>query len=244
MGIDQLRIAGQRHRHRVDREVAAGEVGGERRRADLGERAGVSVGLAARRRQVDLEAVDAHGRGVEALVGAHLPTEPPGQLAHLALDGDVDVRPLAGQAADRARRRRPDRRRSRSRPRAGARSRAAPPGAPRVARARSWRWGATSRLLYGAFGPVPYHDGLRGWLACSTSGAPGASGAGLPWPAAPPSSVAGAAIAVYLITKRPEDVSNPDAAFQQAEAGGDQDGRLAALRPRPRSAPATCRPRT
>ena len=97
MGIDQLGIAGQRHRHRVDREVAAGEVGGKRRRANLGEGAGTRVGLAAGRRQVDLEAVEEHGRGGEALVAAHLPAQAPGQLGHLALDRDVDVRPVASE---------------------------------------------------------------------------------------------------------------------------------------------------
>ena len=94
MRIDQLRFADQRHRHRVDREVAAGEVLGQRRRANLGKRSGMSVSLRTGGGQVDLEAVDPHGRRAEALVRTHLPTEPPGHLANLALDRDVDVRPL------------------------------------------------------------------------------------------------------------------------------------------------------
>ena len=50
-------------------------------------------------------------------------------------------------------------------------------------------------------------------------------------------AVAGLALAVYLTTKRPGDVSNPDAAFTQQKPAGDQDGGLAALRPRPRAHP-------
>ena len=47
--------------------------------------------------------------------------------------------------------------------------------------------------------------------------------------------VGGVALVAYLVTKRPGDVSNPDAAVPRAEAAGAEDGRLAALRPRPRA---------
>ena len=97
MRIDELRIAPQRDRHRIDGEIAAGEVGGQGCGVHLRERAGARVGLAARRRQIDLEAVDANRRGAEALVGARLPTQSPGELRNVALHRDVDVHPPATQ---------------------------------------------------------------------------------------------------------------------------------------------------
>ena len=73
---------------------------------------------------------------------------------------------------------------------AASRRRSIPGSAARRSPSRSGLdlgFGGRHRAVYGAFGPVPYHDGLRGWLACSTSGAPGAPGAGLPWRAGLPS---------------------------------------------------------
>ena len=236
MGIDQLSIAGQRHRHRVDREVAAGEVGGQRRRANLGERARVSVRLGCA-----LPPGRPRGRRPARPLcrsaRAHR-TSPPSRRASSATSPSTATSMSArrGQAADRARRRRPDMRRSPSRPRAGARSREAPPGAPRVARARSWRWGATSRLFMGPSDPFPT-------MTAFADGSPARHLALVERPAPARRGRRRCRGRGRRGDRRLPDHQAPGGRLQsrrrlsQAEAGSDQDGRLAAVRARPPAHP-------
>jgi hypothetical protein len=97
VGIDQFGFTLQRHRHRVDGEVAPGEVLTQRRRLHLGQRPRTRIGLGARGGQVDLE-VSQHGLGgSEALMLDHLTTQPPGDLRRVTLDHDVHVAAGAAQ---------------------------------------------------------------------------------------------------------------------------------------------------
>jgi len=73
--VDQGWLRRQRDRHRVDGEVAASEIFGDRRRGDGGQRSGPLVGLGTGPGEVDVEAVDADRGGGEALVLDHLAAE-------------------------------------------------------------------------------------------------------------------------------------------------------------------------
>ena len=95
VGIDQLDLAPERERHRVDREVAARQIDADRRRRDLGQRPGPWVALAPGPRQVDLAAADRQRCGPEALVAAGLDAEPIEHRVELAVDGDVELGRLA-----------------------------------------------------------------------------------------------------------------------------------------------------
>ena len=64
--IDEARVAGESERHRVDREVATGQVVGERGRANGRQRPRVLVRLGAGRREIDRGAADARGGRAEA----------------------------------------------------------------------------------------------------------------------------------------------------------------------------------
>ena len=94
MRIDQPRLAGQRQRHRVDREVTAGEVVREARGANGRQRARLLVELGARRREIDGEARHLRRSGAEPLVHARRRVEPArerGDVGRRRLDGDVEV---------------------------------------------------------------------------------------------------------------------------------------------------------
>jgi hypothetical protein len=91
VGVDEDDVTHQRNGHRVDREVAPREVVLERRRRHRRERARVGVGLGAGAREVDLEFVELHGCGPEALVLGHLSTERGGEAGDVVLGDEVDV---------------------------------------------------------------------------------------------------------------------------------------------------------
>jgi hypothetical protein len=178
MRIHQRRLAGDRERHRVDREVAAGEVVRDSRRADGREGAGPLVGLGTGRRQIDRRAPDAGRRRAEAVVHPRAGIEPPRERKDrtgLGLDREVDVDPILPQdqitdsATDQEHRQvlgggshRGDRRH-----RLGALAEA-------LGRHVLLRW----RHLKGAERRHPYHDLFPGCPVCSTSGARGPSGSG------------------------------------------------------------------
>ena len=104
VGVDQLRLPAQRDRHRVDREVAPGEVVEEAGGLDLRQCPGVRVGLGAGAGDVDLVAVEIHLGGGEPLVRDHLGAEPSREVGGVALDDEVEVGAPAAQqqVADRA----------------------------------------------------------------------------------------------------------------------------------------------
>src|SRR5215213_10265182 len=91
--IDQLHRPTERDGHRVDREVAAGEITGEWRRAHLRERPGPGVALLAGAGDVDVQIAGADGRGGEPLVLDHLSPERGGETAEVLLDRNVEIRP-------------------------------------------------------------------------------------------------------------------------------------------------------
>jgi len=83
-------------RHRVDREVAPGEVPAERSGCDARERAASLIGFCARRSDVQARpVVKLERHGAEALVrarpGAQTPRERPAQRDSIPLDGKIDV---------------------------------------------------------------------------------------------------------------------------------------------------------
>ena len=57
----------------------------------VGQRAGLRVGLAPGARDVVGEAVEAHGRGAEAIVGPHVPAERGSDLRRVALDDEIEI---------------------------------------------------------------------------------------------------------------------------------------------------------
>src|SRR5581483_9414578 len=175
MGVDQLRIARKGERHRVDREVAAGQVLRQGGGPDLGQGAGGRVGLAAGRGQVELELVGADPRGREALVRVDLAAQAPAELGGVALHDEVEVGslPPEEEVAHRAAHQIHGRAGRGPAHAVEARERAQALGKP--LRVDS---GSLSRFK-GPFWSVPYHDDPRGWVVCWTSGAPGASPAGL-----------------------------------------------------------------
>jgi hypothetical protein len=110
-------VAGEPDRHRVDREVAAREVLGERRGRYPRQLAGRVVGLLPRAREVVGPDRGHDGRRAEALVLPRLAPKPVGDRARgrasIALDGDVHVvrvgpaQEVAHGAADEIGRRKP-----------------------------------------------------------------------------------------------------------------------------------------
>src|SRR5262249_18919563 len=112
--VDEIGGAAEGHGDRVDREVPAAEVIGERPLAHLRERTGLRVGLGSRAGDVDLDPVDDSGRGPEALVRDGIRVEPPRDRDRVALDDHVEVadplrldaeQEVANDAADREGRR-------------------------------------------------------------------------------------------------------------------------------------------
>ena len=88
----------ERDRDRVDREVAALEILGQRRGLNLGQRSRMGVRLAARLRDVIDEPVQQHGRRPEPIVPGERPAERPRVSICIALDDQVEVdRRLAQQ---------------------------------------------------------------------------------------------------------------------------------------------------
>ena len=105
VGVDQA-TPFERDRQRVEREVAPCQVGLDRRaERHLGQGAGGSVCLGARRGDVDLELADADRRRAEALVLEDFRAEPIGERGGVALDDEIEVgrtAPAEQQVADRA----------------------------------------------------------------------------------------------------------------------------------------------
>ena len=124
--IHQLGARRERHRHRVDREVTPREVGTEIGAADDRKGARARVGLRPSRREVDLDALHLHGRGVKSRVGAQLATEAARQLELDRPRPRCRGRPGRGRAAGRGRRLRPGRREA---PPTAARTRSMPASA-------------------------------------------------------------------------------------------------------------------
>ncbi len=104
MGVDQGRGAVEWHRHRIDGEVTAGEVVGEVAVAHLRQRARGGIGLRPGAGEVHGEAVQAYGRGAEALVDNGVVGQAARDLDRVALDDDVHVDALlaAQQVTDGA----------------------------------------------------------------------------------------------------------------------------------------------
>jgi hypothetical protein len=104
--VEQGLVTGERMRHRVDREVAAAEVLGDSRRAHLGQRPRLRVGLGAGAGDVDLGVADHDDGRPEALVLGRRPSQRRDQGLDLAFDDDVEVevrsadQPVADAAAD------------------------------------------------------------------------------------------------------------------------------------------------
>ena len=95
--VDQLGPlgVGQRIGHRIDGEVTAGEVLGDRRRAHLRERARMRIGLGARPSDVDLDAAELEPPGQEEALSLELEARHLGEGFDLALDRHVQVRSVA-----------------------------------------------------------------------------------------------------------------------------------------------------
>ena len=92
MGVDQAGLALQRDRHRVDREVAPGEVGLDPGRGlDDRQCPRLGVGLGPGAGDVDLVAVEDGLRGPEALVLDPFRAEGGRELGRVADDHEVDV---------------------------------------------------------------------------------------------------------------------------------------------------------
>ena len=90
--VDDLAGLGQRHRERVDGEIAPAQVLGEGRRAHLGQRPGARVGLRSRPGDVDRAGRQVNRRGLEAVVDAG--ASPPSASISLAaspVDDQVEV---------------------------------------------------------------------------------------------------------------------------------------------------------
>ena len=157
MGVDQLRLPGQRHRHRVDREVPAREVALERRRLDLRERPRLRIALRPGRGQVDPDPVQiqrsrwrsARERRSRRRGGARSPARRP-RRPRRGRDGR---RPAAG----RGRRRRPGTRAPLPALRAAMRRPEPRPCARRAVRGRSW---SRRRAFRSGVGRLAYHDML------------------------------------------------------------------------------------
>ena len=94
VGVDQPRLAAQRDRHRVDREVAAGEVGLDRlgRARPRGSAPGLRVGLGAGGGDVDLVAVEARPwRCAKRSCSTASAPSARGERRGVALDDEVEV---------------------------------------------------------------------------------------------------------------------------------------------------------
>ncbi len=96
VGIDQPWLPIQGHRHRVDREVAAAQVGLDPGgRLDHWKGAALQVALRSSGGDVDLVPVELHLRGPEPLVRDDVSTELGRQLGGVPNDDEVDVGPAA-----------------------------------------------------------------------------------------------------------------------------------------------------
>ena len=104
-GVNQMRLALQGDRHRVDGEVAAPQVCLQiSRRLDHRQRSRLRVALRPYRGDVQLVPVHLHLRGAETLMGDSIGIELSSQRRRVADDDQVDIRPPATeqQVADRA----------------------------------------------------------------------------------------------------------------------------------------------
>ncbi len=94
VGIVQ-RVVGDCHRHRVDREVAPGEVLGQAGGLDVRQGTGLGVGLAPRGRDVDGQLRGTDSRSAEPVVLHHLATQPLGERPRdrerVALHHEVEI---------------------------------------------------------------------------------------------------------------------------------------------------------
>ena len=95
--VQQPRVARERKRHRVHSEVAAGQILLDRRRPHLGQGAGPGIGLGPRLSDVDLVIPGLEPAGHEVLVALGPVAGKVGQGLRVALDRDVQVRPLCSQ---------------------------------------------------------------------------------------------------------------------------------------------------
>ena len=91
MRVDDLAGLGERHRERVDGEVAPAQVLGEGRRAHLGQRPRVRVGLRAGAGDVDRAGRQVDRRGLEAVVDAGRRPERLDQPRGVGVDDQVEV---------------------------------------------------------------------------------------------------------------------------------------------------------
>ena len=97
VGVDQLGVIPERVGHRVDGEVPARQILVDRRRPNLGQRAGARVALGPRLGDVDPLVADREPPREEELVALGLVAGNAGQGLSVALDRDVEVGAVSAQ---------------------------------------------------------------------------------------------------------------------------------------------------
>ncbi len=89
--IYQLRLPEQRHRHRVDREVASRQVLHQRRRLNIGQGTRCGIALGSRGGEIDAPVAAANDRCAKPIVLDNLTSELCGDVGDVALNRHVEV---------------------------------------------------------------------------------------------------------------------------------------------------------